>query len=285
MTDLTVNKLKSKIYLIRKTQVMLDRDLAKLYCVETRRLNEQVKRNLERFPESFMFQLTDSELKDWISQNATSNSEVMGLRKNPFAFTEQGVSMLSAVLKSKTAIDVSIKIIDAFVNMRKYFSENKDFLLKFQQIDQKFIEFDDNFNKIFRAIENNSLPSKGIFYDGQVFQSHKFILDLLKTAKTSVILIDNYIDETVLNLFSNLNLKVKIYTKNISKKLSLSVDKFNSEFDNEIEILEFNKSHDRYLIIDKKVLYHFGASLKDLGKKWFSFQKLDTVKDMLEKLD
>ncbi|MGM5483910.1 MAG: ORF6N domain-containing protein [Nanobdellota archaeon] len=227
--------IKDKIYNIRGKQVMLDRDLAELYGVETRRINEQVKRNKERFPEKFMFQLTNNELKNirdnnWVSQNATPNKNKMGLRIKPYVFTEQGVSMLSAVLKSKKAVEVSIKIMDAFVKMRHFLSQNSNVFSKFQQIDQKLIEHDQNFNKIFNEMEKNQIEySQGIFFEGQVYDAHDFVVKLIKKANSEIILIDNYIDSSVITLFSEKkdNVNVKIYTQNISEKLELAVSKFN----------------------------------------------------------
>ena len=280
------NNIKDKIHTIRNYQVMLDRDLAELYHVETRRLNEQVKRNIERFPEEFMFQLSKEEFENWKSQFATSNDK-MSLRKIPYAFTEQGVSMLASVLKSKVAIDISIQIIKAFVNMRKLISQNIPMFERFERIEQRLNIHDESFDKLFEALENKTLkPKQGIFYDGQIFDAYVFINDLLKLATNEIILIDNYIDETVFTLFSKYpNIKIKIYTKTISKQLKLDFQKYQTQYQN-IELKEFKNSHDRFLIIDKKEIYHIGASLKDLGKKWFAFSKFEIENlKILEKID
>ena len=268
--------IKDKIFTIRSVQVMLDRDLAELYGVETRILNQAVKRNIERFPKKYMFQLTKKEVQDWMSQIVISNKEIKGIRKMPYAFTEQGVSMLSAVLKSETAIKISIQIIDAFVSMRKFISQNAGLFQRVESIEQKQIQYDKNFDKIFNALEDKSIkPKQGIFFNGQIFDAYKFVLDLIKTAKKQIILIDNYIDENTLLLFSKLkNIEVIIFTKEISKKLKLDIRKYNSQY-KPISIKEFKNSHDRFLIIDKSRVYHFGASLKDLGKKWFGFNKFE----------
>jgi len=285
------NSIKNKIYTIRDMQVMLDSDLAELYNVETRRLNEQVKRNIERFPQAFMFQLTEVEFKNLMSQNATSSLEWGGRRKLPFVFTEQGVAMLSTVLKSGTAVKVSIQIMEAFVAMRKFIASNAQIFQRLDTVEKKQIEHkietDQKFNKVFEAIESKDIkPEKGIFFNGQIFDAYKFISDLIRTAKKSLILVDNYIDDTVLTLFSkrNKNVSVSIFTKEISKQLSLDLKKHNSQYP-QIVIKEFKNSHDRFLIVDDKEVYHFGASLKDLGKKWFAFSKFDReALKLLEKL-
>jgi hypothetical protein len=278
MNEIVINEenIKNKIYTIRGVQVMLDRDLAKLYQVETRRINEQVKRNIERFPEDFMFQLTKEELEIWKSQNATSNSIKMGLRKLPLAFTEQGVYMLSTILKSKVSVDVTISIMRTFTKMKHFLQNNSYIFERFEKIEYKLILQDKKIEKIFNIIEDKSIkPKQGIFYDGQIFDAYKFINELIKSAKKSIILIDNYIDETTLTLFSKIpDIKVTIYTKNISKQLKLDYEKYNQQYKN-IELKEFKNSHDRFLIIDEKEFYHIGASLKDLGKKWFAFSKFD----------
>jgi len=284
MNELTVinhQNIQDKIYSIRDVQVMLDRDLAVLYGVETRRLNEQVKRNINRFPQEFMFQLTKQEFEEWISQIATSNKETMGLRKMPFVFTEQGVSMLSAVLKSDTAVQTSIQIMSTFVNMRKFLQNNASIFQKIESIEKRQISYeiknDTKVDAILNAIEEKGVPQKNhIFYDGQIFDAYLFVSDIIKRAKTSIKLIDNYIDETTLILFTKRDTMVKatLYTKTISKQLELDLQKHNTQYP-PIAIKKFDLSHDRFLIIDEKEVYHFGASLKDLGKKWFAVSKMD----------
>ncbi|MDD3008371.1 MAG: ORF6N domain-containing protein [Arcobacter sp.] len=284
MNELTVidnQTIQDKIYTIRNVQVMVDRDLALLYGVETRRLNEQVKRNIERFPEEFMFQMTNDELENWKSQIATSNKEIMGLRKLPFVFTEQGVSMLSSVLKSQTAVQTSIQIIKSFVGMRKFLQNNASLFTRIDSIEKRQISYeiknDTKVDAILNAIEEKGTPQKQhIFYDGQIFDAYLFVSDIIKSAKSSIKLIDNYIDESTLVLFTKRDAKVdmKIYTKTISKELKLDLEKHNAQYP-KIEIEIFDLSHDRFLIIDEKDIYHFGASLKDLGKKWFAVSKMD----------
>jgi len=283
-------EIENKIYTIRDVQVMLDSDLAEMYGVELKRLNEQVKRNINRFPEKFRFQLSKEEYEilrsqfstsknddpNLKSQNATSR-EHGGRRYLPYVFTEQGVSMLSAVLRSDTAVQVSIRIMDAFVEMRKFISTNAGIFQRLVKVEQKQIETDHKFEQIFKALEDKSIkPKQGIFYDGQVFDAYVFVANLIKAAKKSIILIDNYVDETVLQLFTkrNKNVTVKIYTKTISKTLKQDLEKHNAQYP-KIEIQKFTKAHDRFLIIDETTVYHFGASLKDLDKKWFAFSKMD----------
>ena len=293
MQELIINEnnIKDKIYNIRNQQVMLDRDLAELYGVETKVLNQAVKRNEARFPNDFMFQLSKEEFQNWRSQFVTSNSDKMGLRRPPYAFTEQGVSMLSAVLKSDIAIGISVKIIRAFVEMRKIINSDNALFYKIDFLEKRQISYelktDTKINQILNALEDKTLkPKQGIFYDGQVFDAYVFINDLLKSAVEEVILIDNYIDETVFTLFSKYpNIKIKIYTKTISKQLKLDFQKYQTQYQN-IELKEFKNSHDRFLIIDKKEIYHIGASLKDLGKKWFAFSKFEIENlKILEKID
>lgn len=273
--------IQNKIYTIRNVQVMVDRDLAELYGVETKRLNEQVKRNIERFPEEFMFQMTAKELETWKSQIATSNKEIMGLRKLPFVFTEQGVSMLSSVLKSDTAIQTSINIIKSFVSMRKFLQNNASIFQKIESIEKRQISYeiknDTKVDAILNAIEEKGIPQKQhIFYDGQIFDAYLFVSEIIKSAKKSIKLIDNYMDESTLVLFTKRDEKVnvKIYTKTISKQLQLDLQKHNAQYP-VIEAEIFDLSHDRFMIIDDIVVYHFGASLKDLGKKWFAVSKMD----------
>jgi len=266
--------IKNAIYNIRDKQVMLDSDLAKLYEVSTSRLNEQVKRNIERFPEDFMFRLTEDEWANLKSQNATSSWG--GRRKPPNVFTEQGISTLSGVLNSKTAIRVNIAIMRAFVGMRKFLIANANIFQRIEKIELKQLETDDKIGQIINALEDKSMkPKQGVFFDGQIFDAYKFVSKLIKSATKSIILIDNYVDETVLTLFSkNQKVDVTIYTKNLTNQLKLDLSKYNAQY-REIKIKKFNKAHDRFLIIDKNEIYHFGASLKDLGKKWFAFSKFN----------
>jgi phage regulator Rha-like protein len=270
-----IDEIKNRIFTIRGMQVMLDSDLAELYGVETKRLNEQVRRNIERFPEQFCFKLTEDESEILKSQNATSSWG--GRRTSPFVFSEHGVAMVATVLKSNIAVKISIEIIKAFVFMRKALSDRSNVFNRLQFLEIKQIETDRRLSEVFKAMENDQLlPKQGVLFDGQIFEAHKFVSDIVRSAEKSIILIDNYVDDTVLTLFSKRKqgVTLKIFTKNLSKQLQLDTKKFNEQFP-PVEIKEFNHSHDRFMIIDDKDLYHFGASLKDLGKKWFGFSKMD----------
>lgn len=293
MNELTTSiddSIKTKIYTIRGLQVMLDRDLAELYEVETRALKQAVKRNIDRFPNDFMIELTDIEINFMVSQSVIPSKQYLGGAK-PFAFTEQGVSMLSSVLTSKMALNIHIEIMRAFVKMRQVIASNSELFSKIEQIEKRQITYeiksDERFEKIFSAIEDKSIkPKQGIFYDGQMYDAYIFVSDLIKSADESIVLIDNYVDDTVLTLLSKREAKVKatIYTKNITKQLELDLQKHNAQYSN-IELKKFDSSHDRFLIIDGKEVYHIGASLKDLGKKWFAFSKFDMgALDILGKL-
>lgn len=285
MSELAVQTtIESRIFTIRGMQVMLDSDLAELYCVESKRLNEQVKRNIDRFPENFRFQLTENEFNNLRSQNATSSlvSQIAipyhgGRRYLPYVFTEQGVAMLSAVLKSQTAVQTSIYIINTFVQMRKFISNNALIFQRLDSLEQKQFKTDEKVDAVLNAIEDKSIKLKqGIFYDGQIFDAYAFISELIRKAKKSIILIDNYCDDTTLTHLSKADLKVKItlLCKTITKQLKLDIEKYNAQYKN-LEAKEFNSSHDRFLILDEKEIYHIGASLKDLGKKWFVFSLLE----------
>lgn len=281
MISITQETIQSQIFTIRGKQVMRDKDLAVLYGVETKRLNEQVRRNLDRFPERFMFQMTADELENWKSQFATSNKEIMGLRKLPLMFTEPGIVMLSAVLASKAAVEVSIKIMDAFVEMRKFLRDNAEVFVRLENVEQKQSmlqhDSDKKFERLFNALESGDLkPKQGIFYDGQVFDAYTFIADLTRSAKQSIVLIDNYVDDTVLSLFTKRNkgVSLTIHTKDISKQLLLDKKKHDQQYD-PVTIKQFKNAHDRFLIIDGTIVYHIGASLKDLGAKWFAFSKME----------
>ena len=265
------------IYTIRDKQVMLDSDLASLYQVETKNLNKAVKRNIDRFPDKFCFQLTEGEFENLRFQIGTSSLNYGGRRYLPYVFTEQGIAMLSAVLRSDVAVRVSIEIMDAFVEMRRMLISNASLFHRLDKIEIRQLETDQKIEEIFKALESGKLQSeKGIFYNGQVFDAYQFASDIIRSAESSVILLDNYVDDTVLILLGKRknNVTAKIYTKAISNQLRLDVQRYNSQYP-PIEVELFPDAHDRFLIIDQTELYHIGASLKDLGKKWFAFSRMD----------
>lgn len=263
--------IKSIILNIRGQQVMLDKDLATLYGVETKRLKEQVSRNIERFPSDFMFQLTKEESSNLRSQIATSSWG--GDRYLPYAFTENGIAMLSSVLRSETAIKVNIQIMRAFTAMRHFIANNEQIFLRLSHIEYHQIETDQRIDEVFKRL-NSNLPIQGIFYDGQVFDAYQFASDLVRKAKTSIVLIDNYVDDTVLTLLDKrvAGVTATIYTQQISRQLRLDINRHNMQYP-AIEVKLFSMAHDRFMLIDDEV-YHIGASLKDLGKKWFGFTKM-----------
>ncbi|MEA2039080.1 MAG: ORF6N domain-containing protein [Thermodesulfobacteriota bacterium] len=273
-------EIQHRIYTLRDVQIMLDRDLAIFYGVKPIRLREQVKRNIKRFPSDFMFQLTEEEVDLMVSQNAIPSRQHLG-GSLPFVFTEQGVATISSVLTSERAIEVNIKIMRAFVAMRLFIASNAEVFQRLDRVEREQIEYkeetDQKFEQIFNAIEERSIkPKQGIFFDGQVFDAYQFVSDLIRSAKKTIIIIDNYIDDSVLLLLTKRKkeVTVKIFTKTISRQLALDVKKHNSQYPH-VEIKRFKYAHDRFIIIDDKEVFHFGASLKDLGEKWFAFSKLE----------
>jgi hypothetical protein len=287
-TVVKIDDIRRLIYTMRGVQVMIDRDLSSLYNVETRVVNQAVKRNRGRFPEEFCFQLTDAEFMSWKSQIVMSNQDKMGLRRPPYAFTEQGVAMLSAVLRSDTAVKVSIKIMNAFVVMRRFIAANAQIFQRLDTLEVKQLETDKKIDRVLNAIESKDVhPRQGIFYDGQIFDAYRFLSDLFRSAKKSIVIIDNYVDDTVLAHLTKQAAKVKvtILARTIPAQLALDVKKYNEQFP-AVEIKEFKNSHDRFIIIDGNAVFHFGASLKDLGKKWFAFSKMDIgAVEMLSRLN
>jgi len=269
--------IQEKIFTLRNNQVMLDEDIAQLFGVETKRLNEQVKRNIERFPPEFCFQLDENDLENLRSQIATLKRGWGQHRKyNPYAFTEQGVAMLSAVLRSETAVKVSVQIMNAFVSMRRFLQSNAQVFQRLDSLELQQAQTDQKVERVLNAIEDKSaIPKQGIFFDGQVFDAYAFVCDLIRSARKRIILIDNYLDESVLLLLAKrkAGVKVQLLTKTITRQLTQDIDKFNAQYP-AIEAQEFKLAHDRFLIIDDDI-YHIGASLKDLGKKWFAFSKME----------
>ena len=323
-----LENIENLIQVIRGKQVILDRDLARLYRVETFRLNEQVKRNIERFPEDFMFKLSKEEFENWksqfaisnkdefsrsqivtsnpedinmssqiartfetnmLSQNARTSPKKRPLSALPYAFTENGIAMLSSVLRSPIAIATNIQIMRAFTAMRRFIAANAQVFQRLEVIEHTQLslaahqeEADRKFEEIFRRLDDGSVTQKqGIFYDGQIFDAYVFITERVREAKKRIVLIDNYIDESVFTILDKRpkGVKAKVYTKNLTPQLALDLEKHNAQYA-PIEVEPFDRSHDRFLCIDDTV-YHIGASLKDLGKKWFAFAKMELTTDEL----
>ena len=257
------------IYEIRGKQVMLDSDLARLYkCTNgTKDINKAVKRNLERFPERFMFQLTNTEYQTLKFQIGTSSIKG-GRRYNPYVFTEQGVAMLSAILRSEIAVEISIKIMDAFVAMRKYIGNN---LVEHQNLYDLVLEDHNRINKLedtFQKFEEKRKVHE-IYFDGQIYDAYSKILDIFNSAKEEVIIVDNYADKTLLDIIKNLTIKVTIITKKNNLLKEQMIAKYNEEYHNLI-VKYSNRFHDRYFILDNKVVYHCGTSVNRIGYKTFS---------------
>ncbi len=289
-----VDNIETLIKVIRGQQVMLDKDLATLYGVEAKVLNQAVKRNIERFPDDFRFQLTKEECLR--SQIVTLNEKQgQHLKYMPYAFTEQGVAMLSSVLRSQTAIDVNIQIMRAFVSMRHFMVNNASVFSRLETIEYHQLEMqqhqqetDKRIDEVFRRLdEGNAKPKQGVFYNGQVYDAYTFVSDLIKSAKKRIILIDNYVDETVLTLLDKREncVSAVIYTQQISRHFQLDIDRHNAQYA-PIDVETFRLSHDRFLCIDDDV-YHIGASIKDLGKKWFGFSKMEilTPNELVERIN
>jgi hypothetical protein len=271
-----MHSIENRIFMIRGMAVMLDKDLAQIFQTETRILKQGVKRNIERFPAEFMFTLTEHEINGLVSQLVIPELKQLG-GAAPFVFTEQGVAMLTTILKSDSAIKTSIQIIHAFVKMRKLISLEHGFSKRLEHIEIKQSEADQKIEKIFSALEKaDTIPKQGIFYNGQIFDAYHFAADLIKRAKHSIILIDNYVDEVTLALLSKRNNKVEIiiYSGNANPMQETDFKKWTLQY-GPIQFQTLKHNHDRFLIIDKQALYHLGASLKDLGHKLFAFSRMD----------
>lgn len=273
--------IEDKILTIRGIQVMLDKDVANLFEINTKSLNQQMKRNINRFPEDFCFQLNSKELNSILrSQNVTSNSLSSKRRYKPYVYTEQGIIALSGVIKNDFAIDMSIKIVRAFISMRKFIIENGDILLKLAQLQNRQIDFEIKTNKRFEEVINSinkaELPKQVLFFNGQYFDAYDFIVLLIKKAKKSLLLMDPYCDNRALSLISNKNeaVQVTIYKSNKAKINEDMVEAFIKEY-GEIEIKNTELFHDRFLIVDNEECYFLGASINCVGKKAFAVNKAE----------
>ena len=275
-------EIKNLIYTIRGKQVMLDSDVAMLYHYETKNINKAMKRNIERFPEDFCFQLTDDEFKNLRFQIGTLNKKVNNgkvTRKYlPYVYTEQGISMLAGVLKNDIAIQVSISIIRAFIEMRKFISSNAQIFERLTNVEYKLLEQDKKFDEIFNQLQYEESIKQKIFFEGQIYDAYSLIIDIVRRAKSKIMIIDNYIDDSILKILvkKNKNVEVVILTSKKSNISKLDIQKFNKEYPI-LKVARTDKFHDRFIIIDNKELYHCGASIKDLGKKCFGINKIDDI--------
>ena len=276
MNELMINniKIENLIYDIRGKQVMLASDVAKLYQVETKALNQVVKRNLNRFPEDFCFQLTLEEAQEVSSRsqivtlNRSGNNRGNNIKYLPYVFTEHGVMMLSGLLKSDIAAKVNVAIIKAFVLMRKYIANNT-LETRVSNIETKLIDYDHKFELIFDKMDNEK--PYHLFFNGAIYDAYSLLCDILSQAQESITIIDNYLDKNILDVFASIQKDVLIVTKNINKK---DLEMYEHQYQN-VKIIKNDSFHDRFIIIDKKTLYHCGASFKDLGKKCFAITKME----------
>ena len=307
----STSKIETRIFTIRGSQVMIDRDLAELYEVETKALNQAVKRNAERFPESFRFQISEEEYNELVtnygrfenlrSQFVTSSFDVYsspkysatkhhgGRRYLPYAFTEQGVAMLSAVLRSETAVKVSIQIMGAFVEMRRVLLSNASLLQRVEKMEFRQHLTDQNFERVFSALESNKTENKqDIFFNGQIYDAYAFVNQLIQKAQKKILLIDNYVDHTVLDMFTRKkrDVNVDIVTLKNTRLKAIDIKKFNDQYPH-LSVNHSQEFHDRFLLLDERELYHIGASIKDLGKKCFAFSRMEDerlIKNLLSRL-
>ena len=290
LTIVDNKEIQNMIYTFRGRQVMIDRDLAYLYNVETKVLNQAVKRNLNRFPEHFRFQLTEEEYENLRSQIVTSSEDNThgGRRYMPYVFTEQGIAMLSTVLKSDVAVEVSIKIMNSFVEMRNFLLSNREMFARLDRVELKQLETDRKLEEVFNYIAANTEVKQNVFFDGQIYDAFSFIIGLVKKAKKEIILIDNYVDVNTLNILCKKNQGVDV-TITTAGKGSLStkdVTKFNAQYP-KLSVKTTMDFHDRFLIIDKAEVYHIGASIKNAGKKSFGITKIedkDLIKNLINKV-
>ena len=301
--EISNEEIKNLIYTIRGKQVMLDSDVAMLYHYPTKRINEAVNRNKQRFPQNFCFQLTDEEYEILRCKNVTLNenmqefslrSQIATLNENtgrgkhrkylPYVFTEQGIAMLSGLLKNDIAIQVSINIMNAFVEMRKFLMSNGQVFERLTNVEYKLLEHDKKFDKVFNQLQQEGNIKQQIFFDGQIYDAYSIIVDIIKKANKKILIIDNYIDDSVLKMLTKKknNVEVVILTSDKSNIQQIDIQKFNKEYPI-LKLAKTNKFHDRFIVIDNKEMYHLGASIKDLGKKCFGINRIEDM-DIVEKV-
>ena len=283
----TIEEIQGMIYTIRGKQVMLDSDVANLYHYETKKINQAVKRNIERFPEGFCFQLTESELENLRSQFVTSSlgtGNYGGRRYLPYVFTEQGIAMLAPLLKNKIAVQVSINIMNAFVIMRHFLKENGQVFERLTSVEYRLIEHDKKFDIVFDKLQEKQIENQRIFFDGQIYDAYSLIIDIIKKANNKITIIDNYVDDSILEILSKKkdNVEVVILTSNKSNIKNIDIQKFNKQYPT-LKVAKTDKFHDRFIILDEKETYHLGASIKYLGKMCFGINKIEND-DIIETL-
>ena len=277
------DKIKNLIYNIRGKQVMLDSDVAMLYHYETKNINKSMKRNIERFPEDFCFRLTENEINSLRFQTGTLNKNGRGQHSKylPYVYTEQGISMLAGVLKNDIAIKVSLNIIRAFIEMRKFIINNGQVFERLTNVEYKLLEHDKKFDEVFDELQKNEENKfqQQIFYNGQIYDAYSLIVDIIKSAKNKIVIIDNYVDDSILKMLSKKknNVEVVILTSSNTPISKLDVMKFNKQYPT-LKVATTNNFHDRFILIDGAELYHCGASLKDLGRKCFAINKIEDSK-------
>ena len=284
--DISNEKIKNLIYTIRGKQVMLDSDVARLFDYATKDLNRNVKNNIERFPEYYCFQLTEEEYKSLRCKIFTLNENGRGQHRKylPYVFTEYGITMLAGLLKSDIAVNVSIKIVNTFIEMRKFLIQNGQIFERLTNIEYKLLEYDKKFNEVFNQLQVEENIKQKIFFEGQIYDAYSLIIDIIKKANKKILIIDNYIDDSVLKMLTkkNNNVEVVILTSDKSNIQQIDIQKFNKEYPI-LKVAKTNKFHDRFIIIDNEEMYHLGASIKDLGKKCFGINKIEDV-EIIEKI-
>lgn len=284
--DISNEEIKNLIYTIRGKQVMLDSDVARLFNYATKDLNRNVKNNIERFPEYYCFQLAEEEYKSLRCKIFTLNENGRGQHRKylPYVFTEYGITMLAGLLKSDIAVNVSIKIVNTFIEMRKFLIQNGQIFERLTNIEYKLLEHDKKFNEVFNQLQVEENIKQKIFFEGQIYDAYSLIIDIIKKANKKILIIDNYIDDSVLKMLTkkNNNVEVVILTSDKSNIQQIDIQKFNKEYPI-LKVAKTNKFHDRFIIIDNEEMYHLGASIKDLGKKCFGINKIEDV-EIIEKI-
>lgn len=278
--------IKNLIYTIRGMQVMLDSDVANLFKYTTKNINKSVKNNAERFPEYYCFQLTTKEYNSLMTRryNITKIGRCNNRKYLPYVFTEYGITMLAALLKSEVAVNISIKIVNTFMQMRKKFSENNQVFERLTSLEYKLLEQEKKINNILGDLKFEENIKQKIFFKGQIYDAYSIIIDIIKSANKKILIIDNYIDDNVLKMLSKKkkDVEVTILTSIKSNIEKLDIKKFNKEYPI-LKLEKTNKFHDRFIIVDNKEMYHLGASIKDLGKKCFGINKIEDIK-IVEKI-